>query len=94
MKTKKMIGICAIALGLFALSAAPANESKVQCGVSEDQIRSYLENGPHHHTTYWFRDIPGTCNSQVGIENCKIATVYVSDGTIITHLDSPTICGN
>ncbi|MBI4929848.1 MAG: hypothetical protein HY841_03735 [Bacteroidetes bacterium] len=89
MKTKKFLS--ATALIVFAVCSMGAK--RLQCGVSEDQIRSYLQNCSHHHTTYWFRDIPGTCNSEVGIENCKIATVYVSGGTIITHLDSPTVCG-
>lgn len=92
MKTKKVFSAAVLALALFALSATPANESKVQCGVSNAQIEAYLEGAPHYHTVFWVEDIPGTCNSKAGIENCEIATVYVSDGRITGHIHSSGGC--
>lgn len=84
---KKLFLTSVIALGMCAISATPAKESKVQCGVSEDIIRSYLQDGPHHHTTTWFQDLRGSCNSNVGIENNGTATVYVDNGIIVGHSD-------
>lgn len=104
MKTKKMIGICAIALASVAPSLKGENRNNsspsgdgdaaaLQCGVSNAEIQRYLETCSHHHTVYSVWDVPGTCNSKANIENCQIATVYVSGGFIITHLDAPTgIC--
>jgi hypothetical protein len=68
-------------------------ELQKQCGVTNEQITSYLVNCPHHHSVSWVRDIAGTCNSQAGIENCGTATVYVSDGNIVGHQDNAGYCG-
>ncbi|MBI3500776.1 MAG: hypothetical protein HY063_03195 [Bacteroidetes bacterium] len=93
-----------LALGLFAISAGKAvkpvtkkvsagNASELkQCGVSNAQITSYLQNCSHHHSVFWVSDIPGTCNSNAGIENCGTATVYVTDGVIVGHVDANGIC--
>ena len=58
-----------------------------QCGFTNAQITSCLQNCSRHHTVYWVRDITGTCNSLAGIESCDQATVYVSDGSIVGHTD-------
>jgi len=87
MKTSKLFLSAALALGIFAISATPVKESKVQCGVSNAQIISYLENGPHHHTVYSVSDIRGTCNSSATIEEGFISTVYVVDGIVVAHTD-------
>ncbi|MBI4929669.1 MAG: hypothetical protein HY841_02825 [Bacteroidetes bacterium] len=81
---KKLILSSVMLFGMFAISAAPA--AKVQCGVSDDQIAYYLQTCSHHHTVYWVRDIVGTCNSAAGIE-LGTATVYVSNGVIVSHAD-------
>ena len=79
--------------GFAAISAAPAN-TKVQCGVSNAQIISYLQCCPHHHSACCVVDIPGTCNSTASIENCGTATVFVQDGIIVGHTDNGGYCGN
>lgn len=71
-----------------------AGTALVQCGVTNAQITTYLQNCPHHHTVLWVENIPGTCNSLAAIENCGTATVYVNDGSIIGHLDNNGICPN
>ena len=86
---KKIFLSATLLLGVFAISATPAKESKVQCGVSNDQIAYYLQTCSHHHTVYWVRDITGSCNSSAGIES-GTAIVYVSNGIIVNH-DDPTI---
>ena len=88
MKTKKLLSAAAIILAAFSMGA-----KRVQCGVSNAQIISYLVNCSHHHTSACcVVDIPGTCNSKASIENCGTATVYVVDGAIIGHLDSNGNC--
>jgi hypothetical protein len=64
-----------------------------QCGITNAQITTYLQNCSHHHTVTYVQDIPGTCNSKAGIENCGTATVYVSDGIIVGHSDEAGYCG-
>ncbi|MBI3500344.1 MAG: hypothetical protein HY063_00970 [Bacteroidetes bacterium] len=94
-----------LALGLFAISAGKAvkpvtkkvsagNASEMkQCGVTSAQIISYLVNCSHHHTSACcVVDIPGTCNSNASIENCGTATVYVTDGIIVGHIDVAGVC--
>lgn len=99
MKTKQLLLIPALLFAFFCVSATingtnpekkePKAETMVQCGVNNAQIVSYLQNCSHHHTvTGDVVDIPGTCNSKVPIENCKTATVFVSDGQIIGHADA------
>ena len=63
-----------------------------QCGVTNAQITSYLQNCSHHHTVYWVRDITGTCNSLTGIENCNRATAIVSHRSITSHQDQNYNC--
>src|ERR1051325_3421461 len=75
------------------LDAKGGEEECLQCGVTNAQIQTYLETCSHHHTVYWIQDIPGTCNSRAGIENCDNATVYVSGGAIIGHTDAGLSCG-
>ena len=72
----------------------PADEACVQCGVTNAQITSYLQNCSHHHTVQWVKDVPSSCNSTAGTENCNIATVYVQDGNIIGHADNGYNCPN
>lgn len=74
-----------MALGMFAISAAPA--AKVQCGVTNAQITSYLQNCSHHHTVYSVSDIRGTCNSSAAIEFGGTAVVYVDNGIVVGHMD-------
>ena len=104
MKTTKIMLVSAIMFAVMSLNAtritepvksdASAQYNMVkQCGVSNDQITTYLQNCSHHHTVLWVRDITGTCNSLAGIENCGTATVYVSGGAIIGHDDAGGICG-
>ena len=71
---------------------AVKNDEILQCGVSNSQIKSYLEEGSHHHTVLWVSDIPGTCNSKAGIENCGTATVFVQNGIIVGHQDANGYC--
>jgi hypothetical protein len=102
MRTHKLLLIPALIFAFFCVSATNSNEpskseskadAKVQCGVNNSQIISYLQNCSHHHTiTGDVVNIPGTCNSMVPIENCKIATVYVSDGIIVFHGDGYSAC--
>lgn len=103
MKTLKLIFSTVI---LFVVLTAGANRTTEsvksstsdefntvnQCGVSNAAIQRYLENCSHHHTVYWVQDIPGTCNSNAGIENCGTATVFVSNGIIVGHTDMSGIC--
>lgn len=89
MKTKKVLA--STVLIVFAVCSMGAQ--RIQCGVSNAQIISYLDNCPHHHSACCVVDIPGTCNSTANIENCGTATVYVIDGSIVGHLDSPGNCG-
>jgi hypothetical protein len=101
MKTQQLLLIPALIFALFCVSATNGNEPSksepkaevaLQCGVTNTQIVAYLQNCSHHHTiTGDIVDIPGTCSSRVPIENCKTATVCVSDG-IITHSDGNAIC--
>jgi hypothetical protein len=106
MKTPKFLLVAATMFAVITLNATrikeparifaitKANYSKVkQCGVSNEQITSYLQNCSHHHSVSWVRDITGTCNSTAGIENCGTATVYVSEGAIINHTDNGGYCG-
>jgi hypothetical protein len=101
MKTTKFFIISAAILGLFAISSFSTESSAVrsaepaaivQCGVSNAAIKEYLETCSHHHTVYNVWDVPGTCNSKATIENCYTATVYVSDGIVIGHMDASGIC--
>ena len=69
-------------------------ELQKQCGITNTQITTYLQTCSHHHTVRYVRDIPGTCNSEAGIENCGTATVYVSDGIIVGHGDQSGYCGD
>lgn len=95
MKTKKVFSATALVLGLFAISATPVKEAKVQCGVSNAQIIAYLQGAPHYHPyACCVVDIPGTCNSKATIENCGTATVFVVDGIIIGHTDAGGYCGD
>ena len=64
------------------------SESSQQCGVTNAQITTYLQECSHHHTVYWVQDISGTCNSLAGIENNKAATVIVQSGIIVGHSDA------
>ena len=104
MKTTRMLLVSAILFAVMSLNAtrvtAPASSNAAaefntvkQCGVSNSQITSYLQNCSHHHTVYWVRDITGSCNSEAGIENCKKATVFVENGIIVGHQDSNDVCG-
>ena len=88
MKIKNVI----ISVMMLAMFVTLSSASKVQCGVTNAQITSYLQNCSHHHTVSYVQDILGTCNSQAGIENCGTATVYVQDGMIIGHTDNSGIC--
>ena len=88
MKTTKILSAAA----LIVCAVCSMGAKRLQCGVSNADIASYLQNCSHHHTVYSVWDIPGTCNSNASIENCKIATVYVSDGIIIYHVDASGIC--
>jgi|ERR1051325_403402 hypothetical protein len=95
MQTKKFLTVPAIALSLFGLSATnPSAPEKAlteeckQCGVTNTQVSDYLRNCSHHHTVFYVQDIPGSCNSSAGIENCGTATVFVSGGAIIGHADN------
>lgn len=105
MKTLALVLMSAIAISATTpgqkgennhlLASAPnssESDAQYQCGVSNQQIIAYLQGAPHYHTVYWVEDIPGTCNSKAGIENCKIATVYVQDGQIIGHADARGYC--
>ena len=84
---KKLILTSAVVLAVFSMGGA--SSKKVQCGVSNAQIISYLVNCNHHHTSACcVTDIPGTCNSKANIEMCGVATVYVSDGIIVGHADN------
>lgn len=90
---KKLFLITTLALGLFAISATPVANSKVQCGVSNAQIIAYLQGAPHYHPyVCCVQDIPGTCNSKATIENCGTATVFVVDGIIVSHADAAGRC--
>ena len=93
MKIKKLVLSFAALAAFLVLSAATTN-TKVQCGVSNAQIISYLQTCSHHHTACCVVDIPGTCNSKANIENCGTATVFVQDGIIVGHNDVGGICGN
>lgn len=73
-------------------STSPHSTEVKQCGVSNETITKYLERSSHQHTVYWVQDIPGTCNSLAGIENCGTATVLVQNGNIIAHTDANGIC--
>ena len=88
---KKLFLTTAVALAVFSMGEA--SSKKVQCGVSNAQIKSYLETGSHHHTVYSVSDVPGTCNSKANIENCGTSTVFVFNGIIVGHSDSGGICG-
>jgi hypothetical protein len=68
-------------------------ELQKQCGITNAQITTYLQNCSHHHTVRYVQDIPGSCNSTAGIENCGVATVIVSDGIIAGHSDANGYCG-
>ena len=99
MKTTKLLLTSCIMMAVMSVSAtrtidASSPESTVvkQCGVTNAQIASYLRNCSHHHVPGAITDIPGTCNSSVAIENCKTATVFVSEGIIITHSDVGISC--
>lgn len=89
-----------LAAGLVSVIGLNSSELKSkdtktkQCGVSDAQIISYLQNHPHNHTVYTVRDITGTCNSLARVENCVDATVYVDGGTITGHLDNNANCPN
>lgn len=86
MKTTKLFLTAALVVAVAGMGAS--RSKKVQCGVSNAQIASYLVNCSHHHTVYSVSDVPGTCNSTAAIENCGTAHVSVSDGIIIGHSDS------
>ena len=75
-------------------ASGASDEECKQCGVTSAQVIEYLQNCSHHHTVSWVSDIPGTCNSSAGIENCGTATVYVSGGSIIGHQDQAGYCGD
>ena len=102
MKPIKFLLFSAMMFAVLTISAtsvtepAKTNTSEFnqmkQCGVTNAQITSYLQNCSHHHTVYWVRDITGTCNSLAGIESCDQATVIVSDGSIISHQDQNYNC--
>lgn len=99
MKTAKiLITSCIMMLVLTvgatrtAESTSPESTAVKQCGVSNAQIKAYLQEHPHHHTVYWVQDILGTCNSSAGIEGCGVATVIVFEGNIITHSDASGYC--
>jgi len=88
MKTTRIFFAAAL-LVFAAMSMGASSSKKVQCGVSNAQIIDYLKNCSHHHSTACcVQDIPGTCNSTAQIENCGIATVYVSNGVIVMHADN------
>jgi hypothetical protein len=89
-----MIGV--LTMGASGTTDISSPESTVvkQCGVSNSQITSYLQNCSHHHTVLWVRDISGSCNSLAGIENCNQATVIVSDGIVVGHSDGNYNCPN
>jgi hypothetical protein len=102
-KTTKFLLVAATMFAVMTLNAtrvsepsglsAAAEYNKVkQCGVSNEQITSYLQNCSHHHSVAWVRDITGTCNSLAAIENCNQATVFVSDGIIVGHQDTNVNC--
>ena len=89
MKTKKLFLASALLMGMFAVSATSA--TKVQCGVTNAQITSYLQTCSHHHTVYSVSDIPGSCNSSANIDGGRTATVFVANGIVIGHSDSSGI---
>jgi hypothetical protein len=95
MKPTKLLLASAILLAVFCVSATSsttsASDEMLQCGVTNAQITTYLQECSHHHTVYWVQDIVGTCNSKAGIENVGTATVYVSNGIVISHTDSGSI---
>ena len=93
MKTTKIFTAAALLVfAAMSMGAVPAKEETKQCGVTNAQIQRYLETCSHHHTVYSVWDVPGTCNSKATIENCKTATVFVSEGEIIGHMDANGIC--
>jgi hypothetical protein len=96
---KKIFPLAVLTLGIFALGATypsasgsnGAESDLKQCGVSNGQIVEYLQS--HGHTVVWGPvDIPGTCNSRAGIENCSTATVYVENRAIIGFSTSAGYC--
>jgi hypothetical protein len=94
MKTR-FFSAAIVALALTTVSAKLKDETTTtckQCGVTNAQITTYLQECSHHHTVFAVHDIPGSCNSSADIEDCGTATVYVSGGSIIMHLDSPGYC--
>jgi hypothetical protein len=106
MKTSKQIGLAVVVFIaiLIGTAGSPPSakekhkkvvkiemQSKKQCGVTNQQITTYVQG--LGHTVVWVRDISGTCNSKVGIENCATMDVYVSDGYIVGHSSASGYCG-
>ena len=87
-----MMAVLTVGATRITESTSPESTEVKQCGVSNAQISDYLRNCSHHHTVYWVQDIPGTCNSKAGIENCKVATVVVESGIIMGHTDANVNC--
>ena len=101
MKTTKLFLASAIMFAVLSFNATGATEpvkanalEKVKaCAVTAEDVKAYLQNGPHHHGVNWVVPIPGTANWSAGIENCGTATVYTSNGIITGHSDQSGICG-
>ena len=87
-KPTKMKKLILSSVAMLAVLTMGASSKKVQCGVTNAQITTYLQECSHHHTVYSVWDVIGTCNSKASIENCKTSTIYVSEGIIIGHSDS------
>jgi|CXWL01.1.fsa_nt_gi uncharacterized protein YpmB len=108
MKTSKQISVAVVILLMVLITSAGTfpsvkeknkaenkaetalSESQKQCGVTTTQIITYVRN--LGHTVYWTYNIPGCCNTNVGVENCTVVTVYVSGGSIVGHSSSEGVC--
>lgn len=69
-------------------------ETNESVGVTEQEVLNYLQGAPHYHWACCAEEIPGTNNWIANIENCGTATVYVSNGRIISHHDNNVHCPN
>lgn len=96
MKTIKSLLLSCMMITALTINATEPNSAATaevkQCGVTNAQITTYVQG--LGHTVLWIRDISGTCNSTVGIENCSTVTVFVSEGIIMGHADNIVSCPN